>query len=134
MEEWSAGNISVINEDDFLMLDIRGSFLEIKNDYEGTWLEELPSTSLTMMHGNGETFISGGYTINGISIFMENYMLDECAGRDDTLYIRDPSGGWWTWTIRGTCTDGELAFQDTKFGTWVWDSRQFDVPFRMFWV
>ena len=121
-----AGNISVINEDSFLMLDIRGSFLEIKNDYEGTWLEELPSTSLTMMHGNGETFISGGYTINGISIYMENYMVDECAGRDDTLYIRDPSGGWWTWSIKGTCTDGMLAFQGTEYGTRVWDSQQFD--------
>ena len=54
-----------------MMLDIRGSVFGDQNDYEGTWLEELPSTSLTLMHGNGETFISGGYTINGISIYMD---------------------------------------------------------------
>ena len=53
-------------------------------------------------------------------------MIDECAGRDDTLYIRDPSGGWWTWTIRGTCTDGTLAFQGTEYDARVWDSQHLD--------
>lgn len=121
-----AGNISVISDDMFLMLDIRGSFLEIKNDYEGTWLEELPSTSMTIMHGNGETFVTGGYTINGISIYMENYMIDTCSRRDEILYIRDPSGGWWSWNIKGSCTEGDLAFQGTVYGTWAWDSQTFD--------
>ena len=83
-----AGNIGVFNDDGFLMLDIRGSFLEVKSEYEGTWLEELPSTSLTVMENNGETFISGGYTINGISIYMGNYAGRLFSTRWQYLYER----------------------------------------------
>lgn len=121
-----AGNISVFNDDGFLMLDIRGSFLEVKNEYEGTWLEELPSISLSVMENNGDLFISGGYTINGISIYMENYMLEECSRRDGSIFIRDPSGGWWTWTTTASCTEGTLYFQETTYGTWSWNSTQLD--------
>lgn len=122
-----AGNIGYREDENGTMLDIRGSFLEIKNEYEGTWLEELPSTNMTMIYSDGETYISGGYTINGISIYMENYHVGECVLRDGTLYFRDPSGGWWTWTSKGSCTEGQLAFQGQDYGSWTWDSEQLDV-------
>ena len=128
-----AGNVGVFNDDGFLMLDIRGSFLEIKSEYEGTWLEELPSTSLTLSKHRGETFISGGYTINGISIYMENYMLGDCSQRDGSIFIRDPSGGWWTWTTKGSCTEGTLTFQESDYGTWSWNSEQLDEAVQDIW-
>ena len=121
-----AGNISVFNDDGLTILDIRGSFLEVKSEYEGTWLEELPSTSLSVMENNGELFISGGYTINGLSIYVDNYMLENCAQRHGSIFIRDPSGGWWTWTTKDSCTEGTLSFQETDYGTWSWNSEQID--------
>jgi len=128
-----AGNIGLFNDDGFLILDIRGSFLEIKSEYEGTWLEELPSTSLTLSKHSGETFISGGYTINGISIYMEDYMLGACTRRDGTIFMRDPSGGWWTWTTQGSCTEGTLAFQESDYGIWSWNSEQLDEAVQDIW-
>ena len=122
-----AGNISVFNDDGFLMLDIRGSFLEVKNEYGSTWLEELPSTSLSVIQNNEDTFISGGYTINGISIYMENYILGSCSLRDGTIFVRDPSGGWWAWTTKRSCREGTLTFQEADYGTWSWNSEQLDI-------
>ena len=37
-----AGNIGVFNDDGFLMLDIRGSFLEVKSEYEELGLKNFP--------------------------------------------------------------------------------------------
>jgi len=121
-----AGNISIFTDGQDTLLDIRGSFLEIKAEYEATWLEELPSISLSVFGGNGEIFVNGGYTINGLSLYMESFVFASCALREDPLYFRDPSGGWWTWTASNSCTKGKLAFQGQSFGEYEWDSKQID--------
>lgn len=126
-----AGNLNIIEENSHTILDIRGSFLEIKSEYAGSWLEELPSISLSIVSGSGETIVNGGYTINNLSIYMENFMFASCGARDGIIYFRDPSGGWWSWTAQTSCTEGLLAFQGKEYGVYTWDSSQFDTQVQI---
>ncbi len=121
-----AGNVAIINDGSNQMLDVRGSFLQAGFEQPIPWLEAKPSVSLSMLTGDGATFINGGYTIHNRSIYMENFLFGTCDDRDGTIFFRDPSGGWWSWTAQASCTQGLVTFQGTEYGMQTWDSTQLE--------
>ena len=121
-----AGNISIFGENDHTTLDVRGSFLIKHLERQGYWLEELPSVNLSIQISNQGTYLEGGYTIQGRSLYTDGFTFSDCSERKDTIHFRDPSGGWWFWTASNSCTTGILGFQQTVIGRVEWDSQQFD--------
>ena len=127
-----AGNISVLNSDEGTLYDIRGSFLSHDEYSPAPWLSELPSLNLLIGVHNQETVLLGGYTINGMSIYFDHLRLRDCEERNGSLLIRDPSGGWWTWLLENSCTEGQLFFQDEFIDTMTWDSQILDEQINLF--
>ncbi len=121
-----AGNVAIIDDGGNRLLDVRGSFLQAGFEDGTPWLEAKPSVSLSMLTGDDATFLNGGYTIHNRSIYMENFLFGTCDDREGTVFFRDPSGGWWSWTAQASCTQGIVSFQGKDYGMHSWDSTQLD--------
>ena len=91
-----AGNVSVFGSNESITYDVRGSFLSHGEYQTAPWLSELPSLSMIIDYYNDEFRLSGGYTINGKTVYFD-LSLGECSTRNGSILVRDPSGGWWTW-------------------------------------
>lgn len=125
-----AGNIVISTREGETFLDVQGSFLRISEESD-TWLNQLPSTNFSIIIDEDSTQISGGYTLNGQAIYFDGFQLTSCTERSGTIFIRDPSGGWWSWKLNGSCTSGELNFQDRlQQEAYEWDSSQLDPLFE----
>ena len=119
-----AGNLVIDSRQGEVFLDIQGSFLRISQD-TNSWLNQLPSTNLTILIDNNEVRLEGGYTINGQAVFFDDLVLGGCEIQRGSIMVRDPSGGWWSWTVDTSCEVGVLAFQnlvvDSQF---YWDTNK----------
>ena len=124
-----AGNVIISNRSNEIFLDVKGSFLRISEDVD-SWLNQLPSTNLTMRIYGDAVEVSGGYTVNGQAVYFENFQMTSCPERSGTIFIRDPSGGWWSWNLEGSCTTGQLSFQEEIIEVaYDWDSTALDPLF-----
>lgn len=124
-----AGNIVISNTNDETFLDVQGSFLRISEDSH-SWLNQLPSTNFSMIIEEDMVQLSGGYTINGQAIYFDGFQVTSCQERSGTIFIRDPSGGWWSWSVEDSCITGRLSFQDELINdAYEWDSTILDPLF-----
>ena len=120
-----AGNIGKMEDNGFTWLDIRGSFWDTTSTVTEPWLAEISSMNLQLSF-DSVSKISGGYTISNHSVYFANFRLEECEKRSDSIFIRDPSGGWWQWQASNSCTHGQLYFQDEAMGEYMWNSSVLD--------
>lgn len=83
----------------------------IRKTFEGTlysnfgaeWLKHTPSLLLYLEQFNGKVVLDGGYTIGGKSISFDRFQVDDCPNGNGNILLREPQGGWWTYTAR--CSD-----------------------------
>lgn len=106
-----AGNILRFNQNtngvDEQYDDIRGTFL---TNFGPEWLQLLPSSVLGINQSSG-ILISGGYTLEGTSVYFNNISFDDCEYGFGRLDVRDPSGGWWYFERSDDCSEeGTLSF------------------------
>ena len=95
--------------------------------FEGapSWLDTGISADLlasgTLLHGEHQIEIAGGLTLGGVSVFFDDFSLDDevCGGMPQgRMLVRDPSGGWFELWFGKTC-DGcaEVWYTDDLLGT-----------------
>jgi hypothetical protein len=117
-----AGNFRVENHSDEIFLDIQGSFLATPSE---PWLEELPSLQFTIWKTvHNSLNIEGGWTVNDISVYFDNFWSSECPNGEGSIFVRDPSGIWWEWRLNNNCSQ-ELYFNDEFQSSVVEDTQVF---------
>jgi hypothetical protein len=114
-----AGNILNIQENNhFHLQKTEGSF---ESTVGNAWLQHQPSAVFSIIDSDN-LLLDGGYTVDGISVYYRNFLLDTCEGGQGSIEIRDPSGGWWKW-VKDDCDEpGNLWFGLEDYGEWSWDT------------
>lgn len=106
-----AGNFRVERRQDEVMFDVQGSFLATPSE---PWLEELPSVHFRIWKNDrGNSNVEGGWTVNNITVYFEQFWTNECPNGHGSIFMRDPSGLWWEWELKPDCSqklyfNGEL--------------------------
>ena len=74
--------------------------------------------------------LHGGYTIENQSVYFEDFSFLTCAQGTGSLFIRDPSGGWWRYTRGEECSaKGTLFFNEEPKGEFELDLSRLRILF-----
>ena len=111
-----AGTVIFEEAGDAVRNDLRGSFRSVGG---AGWLEARASVLIAYVIDDGQGFVDGGFTVEGVSadlglVFGEG----RCDLGEGTVRIRDDSGGWYDLALSAETCDGcgALSFAGQDLG------------------